>query len=353
MRMDPSYRTTLTGQPHEGARTWAGTRRSSGAAWTIPRGSGADAAAGIDWVTPADAASLDDSTRRRSTAGSPTASSTPASTRSTGTSTRGRGEQAALIYDSPVTGTVRTYTYARAAGRGRPVRRRAARPRRRARATGSSSTCRWCPRPSIAMLACARIGAVHSVVFGGFAPHELAVADRRRPAEGDRVGVLRHRGASGSSSTSRCWTGRSSWPTHKPEHCVILQRPQVAAPTVGPATSTGPTPMAAAEPGGLRAGRGHRPALHPLHVRHHRQAEGRRPRQRRPRGRAALVDAERLRRRPGRGVLGRLRRRLGRRPLLHRLRAAAGRLHHGPVRGQAGGHARTRARSGGSSPSTG
>ena len=85
----------------------------------------------------------------------------------------GRGDQAALIYDSPVTGTGRTYSYAELrdevarfagvlAGSGS------------ARATGSSSTCRWSPRPSIAMLACARIGAVHSVVFGGFAPRELA-----------------------------------------------------------------------------------------------------------------------------------------------------------------------------------
>ena len=49
---------------------------------------------------------------------------------------------------------------------------------------------------------------------------------------------------------------------------------------------------------------------------------------------------------PGEVYLGRLRRRLGRRPLLHRLRAAAARLHDGHLRGQAGRHARTPARSG-------
>ena len=44
------------------------------------------------------------------------------------------------------------------------------------RATVSLSTCRWCPEAAIAMLACARIGAVHSVVFGGFSAQ--SVADR-------------------------------------------------------------------------------------------------------------------------------------------------------------------------------
>ena len=53
-----------------------------------------------------------DATARRSTAGSPTRRSTPATTRSTGTSSRGHGDRTALIYDSAVTGTQRTYTYA-------------------------------------------------------------------------------------------------------------------------------------------------------------------------------------------------------------------------------------------------
>ena len=60
----------------------------------------------------------------------------------------------------------------------------------------------------------------------------------------------------------------------------------------------------------------------------------------------------RLRHRPGRGVLGRLRHRLGRRPLLHRLRAAAQGLHDDPLRGQAGGHARPRRVLAGRAPST-
>lgn len=91
--------------------------------------------------------------------------------------------------------------------------------------------------------------------------------------------------------------------------------------------------------GGLRAGRRHRPALHPLHLRDDREAQGRGPRYRRLPRRPRVVDAEPLRRPARRDLFLRLRHRLGRRALLHRLRAAPARLHHGPVRGQAGGHA--------------
>ena len=127
--------------------------------------------------------------------------------------------------------TVRTLTYrglrdevARFAG----ALRRAG---RGARATPSSSTCRWCPRPSIAMLACARLGAVHSVVFGGFAPERAGGAHRRRPAQGDRVGVVRHRGASASSSTSRCSTSPSRPPptSPTPASCCSVTAPRPAA----------------------------------------------------------------------------------------------------------------------------
>ena len=47
------------------------------------------------------------------------------------------------------------------------------------------------PEALVAMLACARIGAVHCVVFGGFASKELAVRDRRRHSQGYRVRLLR------------------------------------------------------------------------------------------------------------------------------------------------------------------
>src|SRR5450432_611097 len=93
----------------------------------------------------------------------------------------GRGDQAALIYDSPVTGSQRTMTYcelldevARFAGVLHNL--------------GVSAGDRviiympMIPEAVVAMLACARIGAVHSVVFGGFAARELATRiDDARP----------------------------------------------------------------------------------------------------------------------------------------------------------------------------
>ncbi|MCO5088791.1 MAG: AMP-binding protein, partial [Methylobacteriaceae bacterium] len=85
----------------------------------------------------------------------------------------GRGEQPALIYDSPVTGVTASYTYAdllvevsllagilRDFGVGKGDRVILYMP--------------MVPEAVFAMLACARIGAVHSVVFGGFAAKELA-----------------------------------------------------------------------------------------------------------------------------------------------------------------------------------
>ena len=93
----------------------------------------------------------------------------------------GRGDQAAYIYDSPVTGTKETITYSglldqveafagalRAEGVGRGDRVVIYMP--------------MIPRAAVAMLACARLGAVHSVVFGGFAAPELAIRiDDARP----------------------------------------------------------------------------------------------------------------------------------------------------------------------------
>ena len=86
---------------------------------------------------------------------------------------QGRGEQPALIYDSPVTGVIKTFTYrelldevARFAGVlvGQGVQK----------GDRVIIYMPMMPETAIAMLACARIGAIHSVVFGGFAAHELA-----------------------------------------------------------------------------------------------------------------------------------------------------------------------------------
>jgi propionyl-CoA synthetase len=139
----------------------------------------------------------------------------------------GRGEQAALIYDSPVTGTVRRFSYreltdlvarfagvlaAHGVGRGERV----------------ILYMPMVPEAVVAMLACARIGAVHSVVFGGFAPAELAKRiDDARPAlvvsascgiEGQRVIPYKPLLDEALALSS-----------HPVARCVILQRPQVQA----------------------------------------------------------------------------------------------------------------------------
>jgi propionyl-CoA synthetase len=113
-----------------------------------------------------------------------------------------RGDQAALIYDSPVTGSKRTYTY-------RELLSETARFAGVLRGLGVGKGDRvvlympMIPEAVIAMLACARLGAVHSVVFGGFAAHELATRiDDARPV----VLVSASCGIEPSrwSSTSRC-----------------------------------------------------------------------------------------------------------------------------------------------------
>lgn len=87
---------------------------------------------------------------------------------------QGRGEQIALIYDSPVTGTKQQYSY-------HELTEQVAKFADVLRAQEVTKGDRvliympMIPQAAIAMLACARIGAVHSVVFGGFAAHELAV----------------------------------------------------------------------------------------------------------------------------------------------------------------------------------
>ena len=86
----------------------------------------------------------------------------------------GRAEQVALIYDSPVTETVRSYTY-------RELLDEVARFAGGLQNQGVEKGDRviiympMIPEAVVAMLACARLGAIHSVVFGGFAPNELAI----------------------------------------------------------------------------------------------------------------------------------------------------------------------------------
>jgi propionyl-CoA synthetase len=139
----------------------------------------------------------------------------------------GRGGQAALIYDSPVTGIRRTYTYAE-------LLDEVARFAGVLRGLGVDKGDRvivylpMIPEAAIAMLACARIGAVHSVVFGGFAAAELATRiDDATPKVlvSASCGIEVNRIVEYKPILDRAIELAS----HKPDHCVIRQRPAAIA----------------------------------------------------------------------------------------------------------------------------
>ena len=249
----------------------------------------------------------------------------------------GRGDQPALIYDSPVTGTQRSYSYAelrdevaRLAGALRGLGVGRGRPRHPLPADGAAGA------HGDAGLCAARrdpLGRLRR-----FRGARARGAHRRRTAARRALGLLRARGRAHdrvqAAARRRARGGRA--------RAGALRDP--AAPAARCGADAGPRPRLGrarrrCRARAVRAGARDRSALHPLHLGHDGPPQGRRARQRRPRRGARVEHAERLRRAPGRGLLGGLRRRLGRRPLLHRLRAAAHRRDHGAVRGQAGRHA--------------
>ncbi|WP_341703413.1 propionyl-CoA synthetase [Ferrovibrio sp.] len=140
----------------------------------------------------------------------------------------GHGDRTALIYDSPVTNTVRSFTT-------RALRDRVAKLAGALQAHGVKKGDRviiymaMTPEAAMAMLACARIGAIHSVVFGGFAPRELATRiDDAKP-----VMII--------ASSCGLEPGRVveykplldqaiEIAAHKPAHCLVFQRPMYQAP---------------------------------------------------------------------------------------------------------------------------
>ena len=134
----------------------------------------------------------------------------------------GRGDQPALIYDSPVTDTKRVYSYtelldqtARFAG--------ALRTLGVGRGDRVVVYMPMIPEAVITMLACARLGAVHSVVFGGFAPHELAIRiDDVRPT----VVVTASCGIEPKRIVEYMpmLEDAIGMAAHPPMHCVVVQR---------------------------------------------------------------------------------------------------------------------------------
>jgi propionyl-CoA synthetase len=139
----------------------------------------------------------------------------------------GRGDRIALIWDSPVTGQTKQFTY-------RELRDQVARLAGVLAGLGVGKGDRvliympMVPEAAMAMLACARIGAVHSVVFGGFAAHELAtrINDAKpRVILSASCGIEVNRIIPYKPLLDAAIAEASV----KPEHCVILQRPMCHA----------------------------------------------------------------------------------------------------------------------------
>src|SRR5512140_3242434 len=137
----------------------------------------------------------------------------------------GRGQQAALIYDSPVTNTKQTFTYGRLLSE---VQLLGAMLRDFGVKKGDVVILYMpmVPEAIFGMLACARIGAIHSVVFGGFAPKELATRiDDARP----KVILSASCGIEAARviAYKPLLDAAIELAKHKPDACMILQRPQL------------------------------------------------------------------------------------------------------------------------------
>jgi propionyl-CoA synthetase len=143
---------------------------------------------------------------------------------------KGRGDQIAIIFDSPVTGRIKKITY----------RELLSSVSKFAGVLSSFGVKKGdtviiymptIPEAAIAMLGCARIGAIHSLVFGGFAPNELAVRiDDAKP----KILISASCGFEGEKMTEyKPLLDRAiEMAHHKPRKCIIYQREQVHAPFI-------------------------------------------------------------------------------------------------------------------------
>ena len=205
--------------------------------------------------------------------GSRTARSTPPPTASTGIWPT-RGDQVAIIWEGDDPAMSRRVTY-------RELHEQVCRLANVLKHLGvkkGDRVCIYLPmvvEAAVAMLACARIGAVHSVVFGGFSPDSLADrirdcrrarADHRRRgparrAQGRAEGQRRRGAEARAPASSTCWWSRVTGGTVPMQH----------------GRDHGYDDAARHGLARLRAGGDGRrgPAVHPLHLRQHRQAEGR------------------------------------------------------------------------------
>ena len=158
----------------------------------------------------------------------------------------GRGEQVAIHYDSPTTGVKRSITY-------RELLDEVSRFAGVLKSFGVEKGDRvviympMVPQTVVAMLACARLGAVHSVVFGGFAPRELAIRiDDAKP----KLLITSGGGIEINKVIEYMPIVNQAWEdaTHKPDACIVLQRDFVPVPLVAGRDYDWDELMAQAEP---------------------------------------------------------------------------------------------------------
>ncbi|RKT44597.1 propionyl-CoA synthetase [Thiocapsa rosea] len=160
--------------------------------------------------------------------------------------TAGRGDQPAIIHDSPVTGSKTVITYAE-------LQDQVARFAGALLALGVTKGDRvivympMVPEAAVAMLGCARIGAIHSVVFGGFSARELATRiDDAKP----KVMVAGSCGIEPNRVVhyKPLLDSAINLAEHKPEHCIVLQREQEPGTLIAGRDLGWTEALAAAEP---------------------------------------------------------------------------------------------------------
>ncbi|MDE1173743.1 MAG: propionyl-CoA synthetase [Parvibaculaceae bacterium] len=189
-----------------------------------PEGFWAEAANAIDWVKPWDKVLAGENGLFRWFEGAQCNTCYNALDRHV---EQGHGERLALIYDSPVTGTIRHFTYA---GLLDEVATFAAVLESHGVKKGDTVVIYMpmVPEAAIAMLACARIGAIHSVVFGGFAAKELATRiDDAKPVliVSASCGIEPGRTVAYKPLLDQAM----DMAAHKPRAAIILARPQLEA----------------------------------------------------------------------------------------------------------------------------
>ncbi|HFQ15158.1 MAG TPA: propionyl-CoA synthetase [Rhodobacteraceae bacterium] len=227
-----------------------------------PQGFWAKAAAEIDWIRPWDKVfDADEGVYGRWFTGATCNTAYNCLDRHVNS---GRAGQPALIYDSPITGDKKSYTYAELLDEVAVFAAVLA-----ARGVGKGDRViiymPMIPESAIAMLACARIGAIHSVVFGGFAARELATRiDDAEP----KVIVSASCGIEPGRIVSYkpLLDEAIEIAAHTPDHCIIRQRRQQTASLVEGRDHDWQALMAAARAAGEAAPCAELAATDPLYI---------------------------------------------------------------------------------------